>query len=30
MDVSHLENVGRLRGMRPRMSVLQWRVVKPW
>ena len=30
IDIAHLEAVGRLRGMRPRMSVLQWRVIKPW
>ena len=30
IDIAHLEAVGRLRGMRPRMSVLQWRIVKPW
>ena len=30
MDISHVEPVGRLRGMRPRMSVLQWRAVNPW
>jgi precorrin-6Y C5,15-methyltransferase (decarboxylating) len=30
IDISHVEPVGRLRGMRPRMSVLQWRAVKPW
>ena len=30
IDISHVEPVGRMRGMRPRMSVLQWRVVKPW
>jgi precorrin-6B C5,15-methyltransferase / cobalt-precorrin-6B C5,C15-methyltransferase len=30
MDVSTLTNVGDLRALRPRMSVLQWRVQKPW
>jgi precorrin-6Y C5,15-methyltransferase (decarboxylating) len=29
MDVSHLTHVGPMRAMRPRMSVLQWRVRKP-
>jgi precorrin-6B C5,15-methyltransferase / cobalt-precorrin-6B C5,C15-methyltransferase len=30
MDVSNLTKVGDLRALRPRMSVLQWRVQKPW
>jgi precorrin-6B C5,15-methyltransferase / cobalt-precorrin-6B C5,C15-methyltransferase len=30
MDISNLTKVGELRAMRPRMSVLQWRVQKPW
>jgi precorrin-6Y C5,15-methyltransferase (decarboxylating) len=30
MDISNLTKVGDLRAMRPRMSVLQWRVQKPW
>jgi len=29
IDVSEQDAVGRFRAMRPRMSVLQWRVVKP-
>jgi precorrin-6Y C5,15-methyltransferase (decarboxylating) len=29
MDVSTLTNIGDMRAMRPRMSVLQWRVRKP-
>jgi precorrin-6B C5,15-methyltransferase / cobalt-precorrin-6B C5,C15-methyltransferase len=29
MDVSTLTNVGEMRALRPRMSVLQWRVTKP-
>jgi precorrin-6B C5,15-methyltransferase / cobalt-precorrin-6B C5,C15-methyltransferase len=29
MDVSSLTHVGDLRALRPRMSVLQWRVTKP-
>jgi precorrin-6B C5,15-methyltransferase / cobalt-precorrin-6B C5,C15-methyltransferase len=29
MDVSTLTNVGDMRALRPRMSVLQWRVTKP-
>jgi precorrin-6Y C5,15-methyltransferase (decarboxylating) len=28
MDVSRVTEVGRLRGLRPSMSVLQWRVTK--
>lgn len=28
MDVSHLTDVGRMRALQPRMSVLQWRVQK--
>ena len=30
MDISHLTHVGRLRALRPRMAVTQWRAVKPW
>lgn len=30
MEVSHLTHVGRLRALRPRMAVLQWRTMKPW
>jgi precorrin-6B C5,15-methyltransferase / cobalt-precorrin-6B C5,C15-methyltransferase len=30
MDISTLTNVGDMRALRPRMSVLQWRVQKPW
>ena len=29
IDVSEQDAVGRFRALRPRMSVLQWRVVKP-
>ena len=29
MDVSTLTHIGKLRAMRPRMSVLQWRITKP-
>ncbi|MGE3874003.1 MAG: precorrin-6y C5,15-methyltransferase (decarboxylating) subunit CbiE [Parvibaculaceae bacterium] len=29
IDVSHLARVGRLRALKPRMAVLQWRAVKP-
>ncbi len=29
MDVSTLTHIGSLRAMRPRMSVLQWRIIKP-
>jgi precorrin-6B C5,15-methyltransferase / cobalt-precorrin-6B C5,C15-methyltransferase len=29
MDVSTLTHVGQLRAMKPRMAVLQWRVIKP-
>jgi precorrin-6Y C5,15-methyltransferase (decarboxylating) len=30
IDIAYLEQLGSLRGMRPRMPVLQWRVHKPW
>lgn len=30
MEVSSLTHVGRLRALRPRMAVTQWRVQKPW
>ena len=30
MDISVLTTIGNLRAMRPRMSVLQWRITKPW
>jgi len=30
MDVSSLTYVGRLRALRPRMAVTQWRAQKPW
>lgn len=30
MEVSHLTAVGRLRALRPRMAVTQWRAQKPW
>ncbi len=30
MEVSHLSHVGRLRALRPRMAVTQWRAMKPW
>jgi precorrin-6Y C5,15-methyltransferase (decarboxylating) len=30
MEVSQLGQVGRLRAMKPRMAVTQWRTVKPW
>jgi precorrin-6Y C5,15-methyltransferase (decarboxylating) len=30
MDISNLSPVGPYRAMKPRMSVLQWRVQKPW
>lgn len=30
MDVSSLTSVGRLRALRPRMAVTQWRACKPW
>ena len=29
MDVSHLTQVGRMHALEPRMSVLQWQVMKP-
>ena len=29
IEVSHLTHVGRLRALRPRMAVTQWRAVKP-
>ncbi|MBA4781937.1 MAG: precorrin-6y C5,15-methyltransferase (decarboxylating) subunit CbiE [Rhizobiales bacterium] len=29
LDVAHLTQVGRMRALEPRMSVLQWRVLKP-
>jgi precorrin-6Y C5,15-methyltransferase (decarboxylating) len=30
MEISHLTHVGRLRALRPRMAVTQWRAQKPW
>ena len=30
MEISNLTHVGRLRAMRPRMAVTQWRAQKPW
>jgi precorrin-6B C5,15-methyltransferase / cobalt-precorrin-6B C5,C15-methyltransferase len=30
MDISNLTSVGPYRALKPRMSVLQWRVQKPW
>ena len=30
IEVSHLTHVGRLRALRPRMAITQWRVHKPW
>jgi precorrin-6Y C5,15-methyltransferase (decarboxylating) len=30
IDISHLERIARMRVMRPRMAVLQWRTQKPW
>jgi precorrin-6Y C5,15-methyltransferase (decarboxylating) len=30
IDVSSLTSVGRLRALRPRMAVTQWRARKPW
>ena len=30
MEISHLTHVGRLRALRPRMAVTQWRARKPW
>ncbi|MCX7351260.1 MAG: precorrin-6Y C5,15-methyltransferase (decarboxylating) subunit CbiT, partial [Alphaproteobacteria bacterium] len=30
MDISSLTHVGRLRALRPRMAVTQWRAQKPW
>jgi precorrin-6Y C5,15-methyltransferase (decarboxylating) len=30
MEISHLTYVGRLRALRPRMAVTQWRAQKPW
>jgi precorrin-6Y C5,15-methyltransferase (decarboxylating) len=30
LDISHLTHVGRLRALRPRMAVTQWRAQKPW
>ena len=30
IEVSHLTRVGRLRALRPRMAVTQWRAQKPW
>jgi precorrin-6Y C5,15-methyltransferase (decarboxylating) len=30
MEISSLTHVGRLRALRPRMAVTQWRVSKPW
>ena len=30
LEISHLAHVGRLRALKPRMAVLQWRTRKPW
>ena len=30
IEVSHLTHVGRLRALKPRMAVTQWRAHKPW
>jgi precorrin-6Y C5,15-methyltransferase (decarboxylating) len=30
MDISNLTHVGRLRALKPRMAVTQWRACKPW
>lgn len=30
IEVSHLAPIGKLRALKPRMPVLQWRVSKPW
>ena len=30
MEISHLTHVGRLRALKPRMAVTQWRAQKPW
>ena len=30
IEVSHLTHIGRLRALRPRMAVTQWRTHKPW
>ena len=30
IEVSSLTTVGRLRALRPRMAVTQWRTSKPW
>ncbi|MCA3556328.1 precorrin-6y C5,15-methyltransferase (decarboxylating) subunit CbiE [Aestuariivirga sp.] len=30
MDIANLTHVGRLRALRPRMAVTQWRAGKPW
>ena len=30
IEISHLTHVGRLRALRPRMAVTQWRARKPW
>jgi precorrin-6Y C5,15-methyltransferase (decarboxylating) len=30
IEVSHLTHVGRLRALKPRMAVTQWRTQKPW
>lgn len=30
IDISHLDRIGGMRVMRPRMAVLQWRTQKPW
>lgn len=30
MEISHLAHVGRLRALKPRMAVTQWRARKPW
>lgn len=30
MEISQLTHVGRLRALRPRMAVTQWRATKPW
>lgn len=30
IEISHLAHVGRLRALKPRMAVTQWRTQKPW
>ncbi len=30
LEISHLTNIGRLRALKPRMAVTQWRTRKPW